>query len=235
MTGNNPDHGIPVQGTEHHLLSPEEVDRVSKGHWSQPVGFGRAPALLIIDAQYYMTGLSRDDQDAYPLSCGAAAWDALPQIKMLLNEARRRGHRVAFTRFVIDPADDEFHRYPKKINLDRSENLCFKGTHGAEIVPQLAPLCAEPVFDKNRPSAFFRTDLDAFLDERGVDTLVLVGGATCNCVRATAYDSAARGYRTIVVSDGVFDRVQISHHVSLIDIDRFLGDVVAARDVCAAW
>jgi len=42
--------------------------------------------------------------------------------------------------------------------------------------------------------------------------------------------TAARGYRTIVVSTAYLNRVQISHHVSLIDIDPFLGDVVAARD-----
>ncbi len=66
MTGNNPDHGIPVQGTEHHLLRQEVIGS------ARAIGLSRldsdVPGALIIDAQYYMTRALPDDQDAIHLA-----------------------------------------------------------------------------------------------------------------------------------------------------------------------
>ena len=53
----------------------------------------------------------------------------------------------------------------------------------------------------------------------------------CNCVRATACESFSLNYRTIVPREAVFDRIPLSHEITLFDIDRFLGDVVSTDEV----
>ena len=70
-----------------------------------------------------------------------------------------------------------------------------------------------------------------YLIDRGVDTLVVLGGATSNCVRATVFDSASFNFRTIVPSDAVFDRLPISHAISLFDMDRQFADVTTSEAV----
>jgi len=66
---------------------------------------------------------------------------------------------------------------------------------------------------------------------QGLDGLIITGGATCNCVRATACESFSLNYRTIVPREAVFDRIPLSHEITLFDIDRFLGDVVSTDEV----
>ena len=76
----------------------------------------------------------------------------------------------------------------------------------------------------------FGTPLFALLTERAVDTLIVTGGSTSNCVRATAVDAASRDFRTIVVAECVFDRFELSHLAALFDLDRQYADVVSLGD-----
>ena len=56
---------------------------------------------------------------------------------------------------------------------------------------------------------------------------IIVGGATSNCIRATVFDAASNNLRAIVVQEAVFDRIPISHAISLFDMDRQFADVVS--------
>ena len=123
-----------------------------------------------------------------------------------------------------------FHR---KLGTPASEYSYLEGTHGSAIVDILAPRPDELVITKKKSSAFFGTPLHAYLNDRSIDTLIVIGGATCNCVRATVYDSASYNFRTIVPEEAVFDRIPVSHHVTLFDINRFLGDVLPTDEVVA--
>lgn len=94
----------------------------------------------------------------------------------------------------------------------------------------IAPDPQDIVLVKKKPSAFFGTPLLSLLIDRGVDTVLVTGGATSNCVRATVVDSASYNFRTMVVEDCVFDRFDISHRVALLDMDRQYADVITSRD-----
>ena len=95
--------------------------------------------------------------------------------------------------------------------------------------PEVGPEPGDVVFVKKKPSAFLGTPLLPYLVDRKIDTLVIVGGATSNCVRATVFDSASYNFRTIVPADAVFDRLAISHAISLFDMDRQFADVRHSR------
>jgi nicotinamidase-related amidase len=64
------------------------------------------------------------------------------------------------------------------------------------------------------------------LVDRGIDTVIVCGGATSNCVRATVFDASSLNYRTIVAEEAVMDRIPVSNAISLFDMDRQFADVV---------
>ncbi len=64
---------------------------------------------------------------------------------------------------------------------------------------------------KPRFSAFFSTQLDLLLRRLGVDTVILAGTTTPNCIRTTCYDALSLDYDVVVLSDctsSVTDEVQ---------------------------
>jgi nicotinamidase-related amidase len=219
------------------LLGPEDRAVLERGRWARRAGFGERPALLVIDAQYYMSGIRGADDNAsrYPLACGESAFVAIDQIARLLLASRAADIPVFFTRYVVDPVNDDVGMFHRKIGagVGRGDNLYFGGTHGAEIVAELRPLPTEIVIDKKKYSAFFGTPLLALLIDRRVDTCIIVGGSTSNCIRATAVDAMQYNFFTIIPEEAVFDRLPISHKVNLFDINRSYGDVMRVDEVLA--
>ena len=116
--------------------------------------------------------------------------------------------------------------YALKRGRPETEGWCLEGSEGAQIHALVQPGSDDLILDKTKPSAFHGTPLLDLLVARGVDTVLIAGGSTSNCVRATAVDAASHNLRTIVVEECVFDRFEISHLVALFDLDRQYGDVV---------
>jgi nicotinamidase-related amidase len=90
------------------------------------------------------------------------------------------------------------------------------------------------VFTKRMPSAFFETPLASYLVWHKVDTVVITGGSTSGCVRATAVDSLSHGYRTIVPVECVADKHESYHFANLSDLAIKYADVVNVSEV-DAW
>ncbi len=219
------------------MLTAADREVLSRGRWGQRAGVGTRPALLIIDAQNYMTGTrgANDNAEKFPLACGDVGFAATDQMQRLLHASRAACIPVFFTRFIVDPINDDVGMFHRKIGagVGRGPNLYFRGSHGAEIVPDLTPLPTEIVLDKKKKSAFFGTPLLSLLIDRRVDTCIIVGGSTSNCVRATVIDSEQYNFFTVIPEEAVFDRLPLSHATSLFDMDRSYGDVMKVDDVLA--
>ncbi|MBP6814866.1 MAG: isochorismatase family protein [Burkholderiaceae bacterium] len=211
-----------------------EHDRavLARGRFAQRMGFGARPAVIAIDCQRYMVGERGVDDGRYPSSCGAIGWAAVDRIGALLNAARGAGVPVFLTRFALAADGSDIGVYGRKrAFLAGREDWCLEGTPGADLLPEVGPLAGDTVIVKKKPSAFFGTPLLSYLVERQIDTVVIVGGATSNCVRATVFDASSFNLRTIVPHDAVFDRLPVSHGFSLFDMDRQFADVVSAQEV----
>ena len=89
----------------------------------------------------------------------------------------------------------------------------------------------DAVYTKRMPSAFFETPLQSLLVWHKVDTVVITGGSTSGCIRATAVDSLSRGYRTIVPMETCADKHESYHYANLTDLQLKYADVVAVQDV----
>jgi maleamate amidohydrolase len=199
---------------------------LARAGFGQRVGFGARPAVLVIDAQNYMVGPPPGSTHPYPSACGPAAERAIAATARLLEAARETGTPVVYkrNRFRRDGADMGV--YHRKRGMPETEGWCLEGSEGARIHDTVAPRDTDFVLDKSKPSAFHGTPLLGLLVDRGVDTVLITGGSTSNCVRATAVDAASYNLRTIIVADCVFDRFEISHLASLFDLDRQYADVV---------
>ena len=68
---------------------------------------------------------------------------------------------------------------------------------------------------KQKPSAFFGSDVLSTLISLRIDTVIVVGGDTSDSVRATVVDSTSFNFRTMVVSDCLFDRFRLSPRSAL--------------------
>jgi nicotinamidase-related amidase len=184
-------------------------------------GFGRRPALLVIDVNLGFT------DPASPLVCDLDG--VVAAIRRLLDETRRAGLPVVYTTVSYDEGD----KVAAAAFIDKIPALLTlqAGSRWVEIDPRIAPQTGEPVLNKLFASAFFGTALSSLLAAAGCDSVIVTGASTSGCVRATVVDAIQHGYRPLVPREAVGDRNSAAHEANLYDIDAKYGDVVSTDEV----
>jgi nicotinamidase-related amidase len=89
------------------------------------------------------------------------------------------------------------------------------------------------VINKRMASAFFETNLGSLFTFHRVDTVVVTGGSTSGCVRATVVDSLSRSFRTVVPEECVADKHESPHFANLYDMALKYADVLPVTEVLA--
>jgi nicotinamidase-related amidase len=79
--------------------------------------------------------------------------------------------------------------------------ILVRGEYGHDIVDALKPLENEPVVDKPGKGAFYATDLESMLRNRGISHLVVTGVTAEVCVQTTVREANDRGFDCLVLSD----------------------------------
>ena len=201
-------------------------------------GFGKRPALLIIDVNYNFCG-DRPEPILESIkrwynSCGKDAWDGVRAIRRLLAAGRAKDLPVIYTTGIARPDRWDAGSWAWK-NSRSAERVTTPVTHlsGDTIVPDIAPQPRDIVIAKHKPSAFHGTPLASFLTLLGADSLIVAGTTTSGCVRATVVDAFSDNYRVTLVEEGCFDRSQASHALSLCDMHAKYADVAKLKDVVA--
>jgi nicotinamidase-related amidase len=109
------------------------------------------------------------------------------------------------------------------------------GSERAELDPRLEiDTGLDAVINKRMASVFHESPIQSLLIWHQADTVILTGGSTSGCVRASAVDALSRGYRVIVPEECVADKHEIPHFANLCDMMLKYADVLSFQDV-AAW
>jgi nicotinamidase-related amidase len=192
---------------------------ISRG-WGGRVGFGRRPALIVIDLARFWTEPKAQ--------IGTELDSVVASAVRVLTAARAANIPVFFTTFAFDPADP-----PSPQNSKLHLNLSSGDEHQFELDARLARRPTEKLIRKRYASAFKGTNLHEMLASLQIDTLIVTGVSTSHCVYATCRD-ATDSYRVIVAQEAVGERCELFHEVNLLDIDLDLGDVMPVEEVIAA-
>lgn len=148
------------------------------------------PALLVIDCQNdFIKGAS-------PYSCDMLDEKLIDRIQNAISFFREKDIPVVYTQHSIKP---------DKSNAEFGEpedvRACIIGTKGWEIIEELKPQKDELIIQKDKYDAFYGTNLERVLQRARIDTIILCGVLTNNCVRATAEGAHYRNFKLYVISD----------------------------------
>lgn len=209
------------------IIPLEERETYAIAGLGGAAGFGKRPALLVIDVQYRSVGDRpmpiREAIKQYPTSCGEVGWNAVAHIGELIRLFRENKWPVIFPHVARKTAQDQGAFAAKIPGIMRIP------PEGYDFVREVAPEPGELLLPKTQASAFFGTPLATYLIGAGVDSLVLTGCTTSGCVRASVVDACALNFKSMVPSDAVYDRSPTSHAVNLFDIASKYADVVPTQ------
>jgi maleamate amidohydrolase len=193
-----------------------------KKAYSNRVGFGQRPALVLIDFAhaYY------DPESELYAGVDAALASAL----RIREAAHAADIPVVLTEVTYQEGGINGGRFFEKA---KPLHNFIKGRKTAAFAEGLVPRNDEIIVSKQYPSAFFGTSLASTLTAGGIDSVILTGLTTSGCVRASCVDSMSHGFRTIVVADACGDRHPAPHEANLFDMNAKYADVVSEADVLA--
>lgn len=176
--------------------------------------------LIIIDMQKAFV------EPGAPL-CVKGAKATVPACAKTIEEAREAGSPVFWVKrhYRPDGSDVEFTRYQTWDEGGRPLAHGSKGIGGAEEADGLQRKPGDYVIIKPRWSGFFQTELDLILRRLHIDTVVLIGTTTPNCVRTTCYDAIALDYKTIVIEKCCSSNTEEIQRVNMEDMER-IGAVI---------
>ena len=215
------------------VLTDRDKEIMKRAGYGRRIGLGHRPALLVVDMTYNFIGDRpepiMESIKRFRQSCGEQGWRALYKIRDLLSDARQRNVPIFYTKALGKVGATP--GVPQKTkNLRAEEDFREEWREGNQIAQEIAPEETDVVVQKPNRSAFFGTPLMSMLNEHHADTVLVTGCTTSGCVRATVMDAFAYKFRVAVVEECVFDRIEISHKISLFDLSMKYADVISFEE-----
>ena len=191
-------------------------------------GFGRKPMLINIDLQCAYTRVGEF----------ATAYETDPQqiahVNALAALFRAKGLPVAWTYVAYLASGEDCGVWGTRTDTPDSLQNIKVGSRRSQFDERLAiDMERDIVVNKRMASAFFETNIPSLMVWHGCDSVVLTGGSTSGCVRATCVDALSRGYRVAVPEECVADKHESPHFANLYDMAVKYADVVPVADVLA--
>ncbi|MGL5837920.1 MAG: isochorismatase family protein [Sphingorhabdus sp.] len=188
-------------------------------------GFGEKLAIINVDFQQAYT---RTDMFVTAYETDPRQIEYANSISRL---ARAKGMPVVWTRVAYMDNADDAGVWGTRTNMpDSLQNIKY-GSDRHAYDPRCEIDANDLQYTKRMPSAFFETQLASYLVWHKVDTVVVTGGSTSGCVRATAVDALSHGYRTIVPIETCADKHESYHFANLTDLQLKYADVEPVQAV----
>ena len=191
-------------------------------------GFGRKPALVNVDLQKAYTAVG-EFVTAYETDTKQLAY-----INQVAELARAKRLPVVWTYVAYTDSGEDCGVWGTRSNTPDSLQNIKVGSRRSQFDDRLV---IDPHYDiiinKRMASAFHETNLASLLTFHRCDTLIVTGGSTSGCVRATVVDALSHSYRTVVPEECVADKHESPHFANLYDMAVKYADVVPVAEVIA--
>ena len=190
------------------------LDRVSGG-------LGSKPALIVVDVVRGFTDPS------CPL--GSEADEVVDANVRLMNAFHDANLPVVLTTVIYrdDQQASVFRARIPALNLLTPESEWVLFDSRLPVAP------GDLQLEKRHASSFHGTELDEWLRNQEVDSVVVTGLTTSGCVRATAVDGLQNNYRVVVPREACGDRDEQAHEANLYDLNAKYADVLSLDDTLA--
>jgi len=191
-------------------------------------GFGRKPALINVDLQNAYTKVGEF----------VTSYETDPKQIQYVNELARlfRANKcpVVWTYVAYMQSGEDAGAWGTRTDTPDSLQNIKVGSRRSQIDDRCeVDYERDIVINKRMASAFFETNLGSLFTWHRVDTVIVTGGSTSGCVRATVVDSLSRGFRTVVPEECVADRHESPHFANLYDMAVKYADVLPVAEVLA--
>jgi len=189
-------------------------------------GFGRRPALINIDLQnsYTRVGEFNTAYETDPKQ--------LDYVNALAEAFRAKHCPVVWTYVAYMDSGEDCGVWGTRSNTPDSLQNIKAGSRRSEFDDRLEiDRRSDIIINKRMASAFHETNLNSVFNFHKIDTVVVTGGSTSGCVRATVVDSLQRSFRTIVPEECVADKHESPHFANLYDMALKYADVVPVAEV----
>lgn len=188
-------------------------------------GFGRKPALINVDLQKAYTAVNEFK----------TAYETNPRQIDYVNELaalfRAKNCPVVWSYVAYMDSGEDAGVWGTRTNTPDSLQNIKVGSRRAEFDERLViDHKRDIIVNKRMASVFFETNLGSIFNFHKIDTVVVTGGSTSGCVRATVVDSLSRSYRTIVPEECVADKHESPHFANLYDMALKYADVIPVAE-----
>ncbi|MFC4451123.1 cysteine hydrolase family protein [Halorussus aquaticus] len=151
-------------------------------------------AIVVVDMQ---NGFCHPDGSLY----APASENSIGPVNDVIEIGRDADVPIVFTRDVHPLEQFEGNHYYDE--FERWGEHVLEGSWDAVLVDDLDARDDDHVVVKHTYHAFYRTDLEGYLDTHGIDDLLICGTLANVCVLHTAGSAGLRDYRPVVVEDAL--------------------------------
>jgi len=204
----------------------ELFQEVKKNPTRRRFGFGARPALINVDLQkaYTCVGEFITAYETDPKQ--------LDYVNQLARAFRAKKFPVVWTYVAYMDSGEDCGVWGTRTDTPDSLQNIKPGSRRSEFDDRLEiDRKRDIVINKRMASAFHETNLNSLFNFHKVDTVVVTGGSTSGCVRATVVDSLQRSLRTIVPEECVADKHESPHFANLYDMALKYADVLPVSEV----
>ncbi|WP_276299822.1 cysteine hydrolase family protein [Halorussus lipolyticus] len=177
-------------------------------------------AVVVVDMQ---NGFCHPEGSLY----APASQQVLADVTEVVSTAREEGASVVYTRDVHPPEQfEDAHYYDE---FDRWGEHVVEGSWDAKLHDDLDVRDEDHVVEKHTYDAFYRTNLEGYLDTHGIDDLLLCGTLANVCVLHTAGSAGLRDYRPVIVEDAL-GYIEEDHKEYAVEHSDFLFGEVTTKE-----
>jgi len=203
-------------------VASDKEEAYDRAHGTENrVGYGESPAIVVVDLQNGETDPEH--------RMGSDLSQVIENTNELAAVAHEHDVPIVWVRtYYTHPDAKDAGVWQKKVP---GLKTWIEGSKWVELDERLNVAEDDYVLQKRHASCFHDTELGSLFTAWGIDTVVLTGCSTGGCIRSTAIDANAMGYRPIVPDGCVNERSKELHNVNLFEIDTRFGDVQPMDEV----